>query len=114
MYCSVKQIPQEIKQWNWGAFFFNICWGLGNRTYLPLLCIIPGFNLFWIFVCGYKGNEWAWKNGNYKDVETFMAVQETWNRAGLMNFIIAAILNAIILLFMFSGLMAIFNNTAYQ
>ncbi|WP_379945753.1 ribonuclease G [Enterococcus devriesei] len=85
-------IPQEIKGWNWGAFMYNVMWGIGNKTYLPLLCLVPIFNIVWIFVCGFKGNEWAWQKGDYEDVETFLAVQKTWNRAGLVNFIISIIL----------------------
>lgn len=52
-----NNVPEEIKKWNWGAFSLNILWGIGNKTYLPLLCLIPFFNLVWIFVCGIKGNE---------------------------------------------------------
>jgi hypothetical protein len=92
-------VPNEVKGWNWGAFMFNIFWGIGNKTYLPLLCLIPLFNVVWIFVVGFKGNSWAWQNGNYKDVETFKAVQATWNRAGLVQFIIAAA--SVVLYFMF-------------
>ncbi|GEP19492.1 hypothetical protein [Pediococcus argentinicus] len=84
-----KTIPQEVKGWNWGAFMYNIMWGIGNRTYLPLLCLIPVFNIVWIFIVGFKGNGWAWQKGDYKDVETFKAVQKTWNRAGLFQFIIS-------------------------
>lgn len=84
-------VPESVKGWNWGAFMYNIWWGIGNKTYLPLLCLIPVFNIIWIFVVGFKGNEWAWQNGNYKDVETFKAVQATWNRAGLVQFIIIAL-----------------------
>ena len=61
---SNNDVPQEIKNWNWGAFMFNIAWGIGNNSYLTLLCLIPLFNLVWIFICGAKGNEWAWKNNN--------------------------------------------------
>lgn len=92
-------VPAEIKGWNWGAFMFNIFWGIGNKTYLPLLCLIPLFNVVWIFVVGFKGNSWAWQNGNYKDVETFKAVQATWNRAGLVQFIIFAAI--VVLYFLF-------------
>lgn len=81
-------VPAEVKKWNWGALQFNIMWGIGNKCYLPLLCLIPLFNIVWVFVCGAKGNEWAWKKGNYTDVETFLAVQSTWNRAGIVGFII--------------------------
>lgn len=83
-----KTVPEEVKGWNWGAFICNIWWGIGNKTYLPLLCLIPLFNIFWVFVVGFKGNEWAWQKGDYQDVETFKAVQATWNRAGFVQFII--------------------------
>ena len=40
-------IPQEIIWWNWGAFFLTPIWGcFGNKAYLPLLFLIPGFNIF--------------------------------------------------------------------
>ncbi|APU70570.1 hypothetical protein LCR01_10080 [Companilactobacillus crustorum] len=87
-----KMVPKEIKGWNWGAFIYNIFWGIGNKTYLPLLCLIPIFNIFWIFVVGFKGNTWAWQKGNYKDIETFKAVQATWNRAGLVQFIVSIVI----------------------
>lgn len=87
-----KMVPKEIKGWNWGAFIYNIFWGIGNKAYLPLLCLIPIFNIFWIFVVGFKGNTWAWQKGNYKDIETFKAVQATWNRAGLVQFIVSIVI----------------------
>lgn len=86
-----KQIPEEVKGWNWGAFMFNIFWGVGNKTYLPLLALIPIFNLVWFFVIGFKGNGWAWQKDNYTDIATFKAVQATWNRSGLVFFIISMI-----------------------
>lgn len=85
-------IPDEIKKWNWGAFIFNIYWGIGNYSYLPLLCLIPLFNFVWMFVCGFKGNEWAWKSGKFSNVEDFLAAQETWNRAGIASFIVGLVI----------------------
>ncbi|MGX8794826.1 ribonuclease G [Fusibacter sp. JL298sf-3] len=93
-------VPQEVKKWNWGAFMFNIFWGIGNRSYLPLLCLVPIFNIAWIFVCGFKGNEWAWNNREADDLETFLAIQRTWNRAGFVSFIIGISLFAIQILFL--------------
>ena len=78
---------QEVKGWNWGAFMYNWIWGIGNKSYLPLLCLIPLFGFIWMFVCGAKGNEWAFMNQDV-DVNTFNAIQKTWNRAGLVQFII--------------------------
>ncbi len=109
-----KTVPEEIKRWNWGAFMFNIIWGFGNRSYLPLLVFVPLLNLVWIFVCGLKGNEWAWQKGDYDSVETFMKVQETWNRAGFIYFIVSIIFAVIFFLFFFSTMMAIIANSASQ
>jgi hypothetical protein len=92
-------VPLEIKRWNWGAFMFNFIWGIGNKTYMPLFVLIPFFNIVWIFVCGAKGNEWAWKAGEYKSVEEFNMVQSTWNRAGLVSFIISVVSCILMILF---------------
>ncbi|MFV0413625.1 MAG: ribonuclease G [Oscillospiraceae bacterium] len=82
-------VPEEIKKWNWGAFMFSAFWGIGNHATLTLLCFIPVFQWVWWFVCGAKGNEWAWKSGKFKDAETFMAIQESWNKAGKAAFVAA-------------------------
>lgn len=118
---SFRTVPQEIKGWNWGAFMFNILWGIGNKTYLPLLCLIPIFNLVWIFVCGFKGNTWAWQKGDYQDVETFLAVQKTWNRAGIVYFIISIALLFLyiffigtVLTFFINGFNEISNTSYYN
>lgn len=89
---------------------YNIFWGIGNKSYLPLLCLIPVFNLVWIFVCGFKGNEWAWQKGNYRDVETFKAVQATWNRAGLFQFLLA-IVGVLLYVFVFAAAIASLSST---
>ena len=64
-----KTVPEEIRGWNWGAFIYNIFWGIGNKTYLPLLCLIPVFNLVWIFVVALKAT-----NGLGKKVITKMLI----------------------------------------
>ncbi|MCY9807251.1 ribonuclease G [Lentilactobacillus senioris] len=105
-----KETPQEIKGWNWGAFMFNWVWGIGNKTYLPLLNLIPLVNIVWIFVTGFKGNEWAWQKGDYKDVKTFKQVQATWNRAGLVQFAIYIIF-IILYVLIFAGVFASYFNS---
>lgn len=97
-----KETPKEIKGWNWGAFSFSWMWGIGNKTYLPLLNLIPIFNIVWIFITGFKGNEWAWQKGDYQDIETFKQVQKTWNIAGIAAFIIH-VLVFILYIFIFIG-----------
>lgn len=92
----------KVKKWNWGAFMFNIVWGFGNRSYLPLICLIPIVNIVWIFVCGFKGNEWAYEKYD-GDIDTFLAIQETWNKAGFIMFIIGLVV------FLFWGLLIAFG-----
>ena len=87
--------------------------GIGNKTYLPLLCLIPVFNFVWIFVCGFKGNEWAWQKGDYKDVETFKAVQATWNRAGIVQFIIAIAIMVLYFMFFAAIISSVVNSNNY-
>jgi hypothetical protein len=81
-------IPPEVKKWNWGAFTLNWLWGCGNGAFLALLCLIPVFNFVWAFVCGARGNVWAWKSGKFKDLDAFLATQRTWNIAGIILFCI--------------------------
>lgn len=83
----------------------TLCGGLEIKHIFPLLCLIPLFNIVWIFVVGFKGNEWAWQKNDYKDIETFKAVQATWNRAGLVNFIIS-ILFVLIYIFFLSAIIS--------
>jgi cytochrome oxidase complex assembly protein 1 len=73
-----QTIPAEIRRWNWGAFFLNWIWGIGNQTYIALLALIPGFGFIWMLVLGAKGNAWAWRNGRWDSVEHFKRVQRRW------------------------------------
>lgn len=96
-------LPPELKRWNWGAFMLNMWWGIGNRAYLPLLCLIPVFGFVWMFVCGAKGNEWAWKAGPYNDPVLFNYVQEPWTRAGKVYAICALVVLALYFLLVLFG-----------
>lgn len=73
-----QEIPAEIKGWNWGAFFLNWIWGIGNRSYIALLALIPLFGWIWMIVLGMRGNEWAWKNNSWDSVAAFKANQRKW------------------------------------
>lgn len=79
-------IPQEIKGWNWGAFFLNFFWGIGNSTYFALLMFVPILNLIIPFILGAKGNEWAWKNRRWIDVQHFKRTQKKWAITGFLLF----------------------------
>ncbi|MDZ4132426.1 MAG: ribonuclease G [Dethiobacteria bacterium] len=57
-------------------------WGLGNKTYIALLGLIPGVNLVMAFVLGAKGNQWAWNNRNWEGMDQFKQVQKIWSTFG--------------------------------
>lgn len=79
---STKEIPYELRGWNWGAFFLNAVWGVGNKTYVALLALVPFVNVVMVFILGRNGNKWAWKNGEWESVDHFKKVQKKWNYAG--------------------------------
>ncbi len=76
-------VPEEIKGWSWGAFLLNWVWGLGNSTYIALLMFVPLVNIVMLFVLGFKGNEWAWRNRIWRDVDHFKATQRKWRNFGI-------------------------------
>lgn len=78
------EVPREIRGWNWGAFFLNFIWGIGNRTYVALFALVPVVNVFMFFILGVNGNKWAWKNGEWESVEHFQRVQKKWAYAGFI------------------------------
>jgi hypothetical protein len=77
-------IPPEIKGWNWGAFLLNWIWGIGNSTFIALLMFVPFVNIVMFFMLGAKGNEWAWRNRTWRDIEHFKQTQKKWRNAGLI------------------------------
>jgi hypothetical protein len=84
-------IPDEIKGWNWGAFWFTWIWGLFNRSYVALLVFIPFLNLIVPFYLGAKGNELAWRNRIWESTEEFTSEQRVWSIAGWIIAILIAI-----------------------
>ena len=81
-------VPDEVLKWNWGAFFLNFIWGIGNNTWRSFLVFIPVFNIFWIFALGYSGNKWAWQNKRWESIEQFWHVQRQWAYSGISCFVL--------------------------
>jgi hypothetical protein len=85
-------VPAEINRWNWGAFFLNWIWGIGNNTFIALLTLIPFFGtLIMPFVLGANGSKWAWRNGRWDSVEHFKRVQRLWAIWGLVIWIVGIV-----------------------
>jgi hypothetical protein len=77
-------IPEEVRGWNWGAFFLNWIWGIGNSVWIALLALLPFGNIIMPIVLGVKGNEWAWRNRKWDSVAHFNRVQRIWAILGVV------------------------------
>ncbi|RUZ17488.1 cytochrome c oxidase assembly factor Coa1 family protein, partial [Mesorhizobium sp. M7A.F.Ca.CA.001.09.1.1] len=82
------EIPAELDRWNWGAFFLNWIWGIGNSTFIALLALIPVVNIIMIIVLGARGSRWAWQNRAWRDPEQFRKTQRNWAIAGLAVWVV--------------------------
>jgi len=75
------RLPAELEGWNWGAFLLTWICGIGNKVWIALLALIPVPVLASIaigIVLGLKGNEWAWQNKKWKNIEHFRHSQRIW------------------------------------
>lgn len=103
-------MPDELRGFNWGAFFFSWIWGLNNKSYLTLITLVVAgissythytsiylINLALLIWFGFKGNEWAWQNRKFENAEQFKAVQRKWMIWGLVLIIIVVVLGGIML-----------------
>lgn len=89
-----------VKKFNWGAFFGTWIWGLFNKTFItlweiPLLLTPVGWFTFPL-ICGLKGNEWAYQNNQYSDVETFHKSQKKQARIFSIIIIVGSFLLTIL------------------
>lgn len=81
-------LPDELKHWNWGAFFWSWIWGIANNTWIALLSLLGPLSLVMMIVLGVKGNEWAWQNRKFADLATFKKTQSAWAKWGIIVFIL--------------------------
>ena len=95
----------EVKRFNWGAFWGTWIWGLINKSYQTLWAI-PALILFPIFpyvqiICGIKGNEWAYEKAKNKELPIFHKGQKHqavfWNIFAGVGVILLPILAIIIM-----------------
>lgn len=91
-------VPDEVRKWNWGAFWLTWIWGIGNGSYIALLALLPILNLIMPFYLGKNGNELAWRNNSWYDLEDLHGTQKKWALAGWiigLFFIIIIIANQV-------------------
>jgi len=104
-------VPAEVARWNWGAFLLHVIWGIGNKTYIALLALVPFVNVVMPFVLGAKGSAWAWRNKRWESVEQFQRVQRKWAIWGAVTFV--AVIATVAALF-FSITSALKDSDAFQ
>ncbi|MEQ9551081.1 MAG: serine/threonine-protein kinase [Coleofasciculus sp. G3-WIS-01] len=83
LFDALIPVPDEIKGWNWGAFFMPYLWPLTNKVWIGLFALVPQVGWLMAIVLGAKGNEWAWKSRKWRSIEQFKAHQRGWTIAGL-------------------------------
>lgn len=112
---EVSQRQSWVTKWNWSGFIQCFAFGLGNRAYLNLLCLVPVLNLIWIFVAGFKTEKWARDNAanEYRDELEFRRIMDTWNRSGFVVFIISVVFMAAYFLFFGAMISAIIQGSQF-
>jgi len=92
---DAAELERVLKKWNWGAFFLTAIWGVGNRTYLGLLGMVPVVNFIIMPVLGVYGNRWAWKNKKWRSLEEFEKHQRMWAKWGTILAVLTLLLWAV-------------------
>ena len=111
---SHSEQPANLGRWSWGAFVLTWIWGIFNGCWWILLIEfgilffsaitiwIPFVGFFSVILgigksvlYGVKGTEWAWRNRTWQSVADFEQTQATWNKVGLIIFIIGLILSVL-------------------
>ncbi|HEY9666330.1 MAG TPA: protein kinase [Coleofasciculaceae cyanobacterium] len=106
------EVPEEIRGWNWGAFFFPGIWCIPNRVWIGLVAwtdlsviTLPiTLGMTWpaiAILLGVKGNEWAWKSRRWKSIRAFKRHQRFWAIAGFFLVAVFLLLVALIVLKIF-------------
>lgn len=94
---SSKNLPKEIRHFNWGAFLLNWVWGVMHKKYITLLIIPAGIipiigPLAMAIWFGFKGNQWARESQEWENTSKFNDCQKSWIRLWLVLFIFGLIL----------------------
>ncbi|MEI6503469.1 MAG: zinc ribbon domain-containing protein [Armatimonadota bacterium] len=91
-------IPEELKGFSWGAFFWTWIWGIAHSVWLSLLVVVlapTGLGIVLNIVMGLKGNELAWQHRRFESLDEFRATQAAWAKWGWIMFIVSSVLGLI-------------------
>jgi hypothetical protein len=82
-----RKNPAFSGKWNWGAFFFQWLWlmfhGYVGLGFLFLVVsFVPFANLCVPFYFGMKGNDLAYNQRRFTNIEQYIAVQNAWRNWG--------------------------------
>lgn len=92
---QVRETPECLNKWNWGAFLLSWIWAIGNGVWWGLLALIPYVNIVVIIILGINGNKSAWEKYTGTAAE-FDEKQRSWTTAGwiiaLVGFVIGLII----------------------
>jgi hypothetical protein len=86
------ELPADLRGFNWGAFFLQWIWGIRHKVTWAWWSLIPGVNIVIAFMLGFRGQELAWKNCQWKNEIEFDNTQLEWTRWGIGVFIICMLL----------------------
>lgn len=82
---------EALTGWSWGALVFGPIWAVFNKIkpWMSLLALIPITEIPMTIVLAFKGRQWSWESGAWKDIEHFNRVQKKWDRVAIVFITIA-------------------------
>jgi len=96
-------LPTCLDKWSWGGFTFGWLYGVFNGIYWPLIIFIPVIG--WLaapiinIMLGVKAHSQAWEKFAAKGTEAGAAIfdskQQSWDRWGLILFIINLVISVL-------------------
>lgn len=102
------ELPDHLRRWNWGAFYFSWLWAVCNGIYWPLVILIPYVGWFTgpiiAIILGINGNEWAWEKKHWRNVEHFTRNQHSWAMAALWVFLASIGLGILLAVLIVAGM----------
>ena len=86
---------------------FLVWFGVLLLSLIPFLNILSGIGaLVLAIVFGINGRKWAWENRIWNSVEDFESTQGTWDKVGLVLFILSLVVVPLTLIIFFSAIVA--------